>query len=310
MTPTPATVLLARLMARARLRHLQLFVRLAEVGSLKRAAEAMHISQPAASQLLADLEGLVDLPLFERHARGVRLAPAGALLLPRLRPILDAMADASEALSQAQRQGEGVVRLAAITGAVSGWLVRALPAFAQAEPGIQIQVFECEVDRCTELVAQGQAELALCRRPPAMPVGCAFVPHLHDEFVVACGPQHPLAQQTGLSWAQLAQQRWLLPPVQTAARREFDERMRALGAVPETSPVVTRVSALTWAMLRGDRLLTLVPLGVVRQLVQAGQLATVGLAAPVPFAPLGWLLPPGGASVATQRLLQHLQTMD
>jgi len=201
-----------------------------------------------------------------------------------------------------------VVRLAAITGAISGWLVRALPAFAQASPDIQIQVVECEVDRCAELVSQRQVDLALCRAPAAMPSGCTFHPRLHDDFVVACGLQHPLAHRKHVTWETLARERWLLPPVQSAARRAFDERMATLGASPPTSPVVTRVPAVTWAMLRGDRLLTLVPHGVVRQLAEADQLAIVDAHPALPFTPLGWLLPDTGVGEATQRLLRHLET--
>lgn len=306
MEARTASVLLSRLSARARLRHLQLFVKLTELGNLKRSAEALHMSQPAATQLLADLERLVEMPLFDRHARGVRITVAGQALVPAARRVLEALADASESLSAIKRQSQGVVRIAALTGAISGWLVRALPSLAQAQPTIQVQVQECDADRCCELVARGEVDLALCRAPVALPTGCAFHPRLADEFVVACGLAHPLARRKRVAWSTLARERWLLPPVQSAARRAFDERMAALGAEPPTSPVVTRVSALTWAMLQGDRLLTLVPHGVVRQLVEAGQLALVDVQPPLPFSPLGWLLPSSEASEATQRVIAHL----
>ena len=77
MSVTSASVLLNRLQARARLRHLQVLVKVAELRNLRRSAEALGLSQPAVTQLLADLERLVELPLFERHARGVRLTDAG-----------------------------------------------------------------------------------------------------------------------------------------------------------------------------------------------------------------------------------------
>lgn len=302
-----ASVLLSRLTARARLRHVQLFVKLSELGNLKRSAEALHISQPAATQLLADLERLVDLPLFDRHARGVRITTAGLALLPAARRMLDALADASESLDAIRRQNEGVVRVAAITGAISGWLARGLPSLARAQPAIQIQVHECEVDRCSEWVAQRVVDLAVCRAPAALPAGCVFHPRLDDDFVVACGTAHPLARRRRVPWATLARERWLLPPVQTAARRAFDERMAELGAEPTCSAVVTRVSTLTWAMLQGDRLLTLLPFGVVRQLVEAGQLAIVDATPSLRFSPLGWLLPESGVSDATQRVMAHLE---
>lgn len=302
-----ATVLLARLHAKARIRHLQLLVRLAELGNLKRAAEAIHLSQPAVTQLLADLERLVDVPLFDRHSRGVRITPAGAALVPVARRMLDALADASEVLEAMKRRSAGVVRVAAITGVNSGWLVRALPAFAREEPAIQIHVQECEADRCMELVSRREVDVALCREPVALPTGCSFHPQLPDHFVVACGVHHPLARRKRVGWASLARESWLLPPVQTAARRLFDERMRELGASPPTSPVVTRVPALTWAMLQSERLLTLVPFGVVWQLVDAQQLALVDVSPAMGFGPLGWVVQSEGVSAATERFLRHLE---
>jgi DNA-binding transcriptional LysR family regulator len=307
MEPLSATVLLARLQARARLRHLQLFVKVAEVGSLKRAAEALSLSQPAATQLLADLERLVELPLFERHARGVRITPAGDAVLPLVRRALDALADGAEVLSALRHEGEGLVRVAAVTAAISGLLVRALPPFAQAAPALRILVQECDADRCTEQLLRREIDLALCREPPALPAGCRFVPLLADDFVVACGPAHPLAGRRRVAWSTLARERWLLSPVQSAARRAFDERMAALGATPATSPVVTRVSSLTWALLQADRLLTLVPHGVVRQLVAAGQLALVDATPALRFSPLGLLLPESGSSRAVQAFVAHLE---
>jgi DNA-binding transcriptional LysR family regulator len=306
-TDTPsATVLLSRLLARARLRHLHLFIKLAELGNLKRSAEALHLSQPAATQLLADLEQLVGVRLFERHARGVRATPASEALQPAVRRALDALADASESLTSIRLQAQGVVRVAALTSAVSGWLVRSLPAFAQTEPGIQIQVQECEADRCAELVSRQQVDVALCREPQPLPGGCTFHPRLADNWVVACGPQHPLTRRKTVQWATVARERWLMSPVQSGARRAFDERMALLGATPAVSTVVTRVSGLTWAMLQGDRLLTLVPYGVVRQLVEAGQLAIVPVQPSLPFSPLGWLLNDAAVSQATRRFLDHL----
>lgn len=306
MDTRSASVLLARFSARARIRHLQLFVKLTELGSLKRAAEALHMSQPAATQLLADLERLVEIPLFDRHARGVRITTAGQALVPAARRVLEAVADASESIHAIHRQSEGVVRIAAITGAISGWLVRALPSLAQAQPSIRLLVQEVEADRCSELVARREVDLALCRAPVALPGGCDFHPRLTDPFVVACGTTHPLARRKRVPWSALARERWLMPPVQSAARRALDARLAELGVDPPTSTVVTRVSALTWAMLQGDRLLTLVPHGVVRQLVDAGQLALVDAHPALPFSPLGWLIPQTDVGEATRRVIDHL----
>ena len=80
-----ARVLLNRLLAKARFRHLQVLVKLAEVGSVRRTAEAIGMTQPGVTQLLADLEALLDVPLFHRHARGVLPTAACLDLLPLAR---------------------------------------------------------------------------------------------------------------------------------------------------------------------------------------------------------------------------------
>lgn len=80
--------------------------------------------------------------------------------------------------------------------------------------------------------------------------------------------------------------------------------MSGLGAMPRHSPLVTRVSALTRALLQSERLVSLLPWSVVRQLVEAGQLAVIGPDPPLPDAqplgPIGLMLPQDGASVAVR----------
>ena len=306
--PTPsASVLLNRLQAKARLRHLQVLVKLAELRNLKRCAEALGLSQPGVTQVLADLERLVELPLFERHSRGVRIAPAGLQLLPVARRMLDALAEGSEALTALRHQGEGVVRVAAITSAISGLLVRAVPAFALAHPKLQVQLRECDVDQCALLLARREVDLVYCRAPAVSAAGITFRPLVEDRFVVACGTAHPLAGRRGQRWSTLARHRWLLSPVGTAARQVFDQVMTQAGLSPPLSPVVTRVSALTWALLQTQPLLTLVPFGVVNQLVQAGQLALIEPAHDLPFTPLGLLMPDPGEAVAAQTFADFVE---
>lgn len=306
-TPLSATVLLNRLQARARLRHVQVVVKLAELRSVRRCAEALGLSQPAVTQLLADLERLVELPLFERHSRGVRPTAAGQQLLPLARRMLAALAEGSESLTALKRHGDDVVRVAAITGAVAGLLVRLVPDFVRSRPGVQLHVRECDVDQCAWLLARHEVDLVLCREPDAPPAGCVFKPLQPDRFVIACGTAHPLAGRQGVRWTTLARQRWLPSPVGSSARQVFDQVMLDAGADPVLYPVVTRVPALTWALLQAQPLLTLVPYGVVRQLVQAGQLALVEAHSTLPLRPLGLLLPDQGLSSAAQGLVRFAE---
>src|SRR3982074_3055485 len=81
------------------LRPLRYFVAVAEEGQVTRAAERLHLAQPALSQALSKLEAGLRVKLLERHARGVSLTPAGKAFLQKLRGALAAMDDAQDAVS-------------------------------------------------------------------------------------------------------------------------------------------------------------------------------------------------------------------
>lgn len=291
-----ATVLLNRLQSKARLRHLQVLVKIGELRNLKHAAEALGLSQPAVTHLLADLEALVEMPLCERHSRGVRMTEAGHELIPLARRMLDTLASGAEAITAMKLEGEGVVRLAAITGAISGLLVRAVPAFAKLHPRIQLQVMESDVEQWGLQLTRGEVDLIASRQPPSLPAAFAFRPVLGDHFVIACGTQHPLAGRSGVRWSTLVRELWLPAPVGSSARRVFDELVAESGEAPSLCQVITRVSSLTWALLQSERMVTLVPYGVVRQLVEANQLALVGTERAIPFEPLGLIVPEAARS--------------
>lgn len=309
MTLITATVLMNRLQAKARVRHLQVLVMLGELHSVKKTAETIGLSQPAVSQLLGDLESLLGVALFDRLARGVQPTRAGRELIPMATRILEAMAQGSEALAALQQEGEGSVRIAAIAGAISGLLSRAIPAFSLAHPQIQLGVIETGATEWALLLARGEIDMAVCREPRTPPQGCRFLPLMPDRFVIACGPQHPLLRRSALNWPDLFGRAWLPPPVGTSARTVFDQLMNEHEVQAPLSSVVTRVSNLTWAMLKQQHLLTLVPFGVVRQWVDAGELAVLEPPSPLPFTPVGLVMPLEGLSAAAQTFADFISRL-
>lgn len=309
MSLITATVLMNRLQAKAKLRHLQVLVMLGELHSVKKTAESIGLSQPAVSQLLADLESLLDVALFDRLARGVQPTPAGRELIPIAARILETMAQGTEALTALKLQGKGSVRIAAIAGAISGFLSQAIPAFSLAHPHIQLHVMETGSKEWALLLARGDIDLAVCREPRTPPQGCRFWPLMPDRFVIACGPQHPLLRRKALNWPDLFRRTWLPPPVGTSARTVFDQLMNEHEVQAPLSSVVTRVSSLTWAMLKQQHLLTLVPFGVVRQWVDAGELAVMEPPAPLPFTPVGLVMPQEGLSSAAQTFADFVASL-
>lgn len=303
----PATVLLNRLLARARFRHVQVLVRLGELGSVRRTAEAVGMSQPGVTQILGDLETLLDTPLFQRHARGVRVTPAGADLLPFARQLLLGMAATAEAVARRKGLGEGVVRVAATTAALNGLVVRALPEFNESHPSVQVHVNEGLLEDILLAVSRGEVDLVCCRRLGTIPEGWTFETLVPDHFVVVGAADHRLAGKRSVSLAELSRETWLPAPTGSLAREQFDALSARFAGEPALCNISTRVPSITWTLLQRRRLLTLVPYGVVRQFVEAGQLAVLKFKENMPLDPLGMLLPQEDAAPATARMAAFLR---
>lgn len=283
----PPSVLLNRLLSRSRFRHLQMLVKLAELGSLKRTAEDLGLTQPAVTHLLKDLEELLEMQLFYRHARGVRPTAMGAALLPAARRILDTLAHGAEMVAAQHGEAQGAVRVASITGGISGLLVRAVPAFNAIRPEIVVQVAEVDVEQLGLAVARRDADLVLRRRPSILPEGWTFSPLFEDRFVVVCRPHHPLAGRTSIQFDELQSELWLPLPVATAAQALFEDLTRSWDPPAKTCRIITRAPSLSWSLLEQTDMVSLVPHSVVRQLVEAGQYKILHLDAIYPFGSIG-----------------------
>lgn len=303
---TTPTVLASRLLVRARMRHLHVFLKVAELGSLNRAAEAVGLTQPSATHVLSDLEQLLECALFQRHARGMIATPTALALLPLARRMLDTVADWAELTAAMTAHASGVVRVAGITGAVTGLLAPHLPEFARAHPDVLVQVREGDIEQIADWISAHMVDLVLCREPATVPAGWAFGRLLSDELVVVAGPDHPLARRSAPKWDELWRCTWLHGVVASAPRRAFDQLTTAAGVAPPLRLVGARAVSVAWAMLRAEPLLFLVPRSIVSQLLDAGQLVCLDIAVPVPIEPIGVLAPLSNLGSAAQTLLDYL----
>lgn len=299
-------MLLNRLLARGKFRHLQVLLRVAELGSVQRAADAIGVTQSSVTQTLAYLEALVDAPLFRRHARGVTPTPVCVDLLPVARQVLKGLAEGADVLQARQRRGGGTVRLLASLAGVHGVLLDALPAFHTQHPGVQVTLREAEGEDQLLALVRSEIDLVVCRQPAVVPEGWVFEPLLEDCFVIACAPGHPLLRRRPVSWALLGRQTWLLAPAETAARRRFEEMAQHFERTPATHPLVTRVFSATLATLQQAGVLSLLPQTFLHHPVRAGLLATVQPPTPLPMDPIGLMRPNTALGDAAQVLHQFL----
>ncbi|RYH70452.1 MAG: LysR family transcriptional regulator [Alcaligenaceae bacterium] len=284
-----ADQLFSRLVSRTRLKHLQLVVDIAELQSLQKAASAVGLSQPAATQALAEFEAVLGSRLFERHARGMRLSELGIALLPSIRMALQQVQVCANTVIALQGGKRGLVRIAAISAAVSGWLTVALPPFATAHPDIALDIQEVTADDILRLVEHNIVDLLLCREPASLPASHGFTPVLDDRFVVVARAGHPLAGLGAVSDLLLATQTWITPPLTGIAPHEFSELFARLGGTPTTCQMSTRSIMLAKALLSQSDMLALAPYNLMRPLLDEGHMAVLKTQ-DIVLAPLGFVM--------------------
>ncbi len=300
-----AQTLLSRLTTRARLRHMQALVMLDDLRSMSRAAQAMGMTQPAMTQLVAELEHLLETTLFLRHSRGVDPTPVAQDLLPVARRILGAVEEGAELIATRIRRDSGPVRVAATVAGVGALLHRALPALAAAHPNVQVQVDGVVGQALAASFSGEEYDLILCRRQRVVPEGWTFLPCTLDAAVIIAGARHPLVGKTGLGPADLAQSRWLQNHVATIARHIFDDLCDRYGwgSVPEVQ-IISRIPALIWSMLKGGELLCVTPRSVAAPWLQDGALVELPIDIATPLEPVGFYWKPDQSGPSTRHVAQ------
>lgn len=301
-----ASTLFNRLLSRGKFRHIQVLLKLAELGSIQRTGEAIGMTQSGVTQTLAYIERLADTPLFHRHARGVSPTAACAALLPSARNLMQGMLDCAEALHTQKQGSVSSVRLMASAAAVNGLLLHALPDFHTQVPGIQVQLREAEGQDLSLAMARKEIDLLVCRRPDTLPQGWQFHPLFSDRLVVVAGAAHPLAQEAQIDWMDLANERWITAPNGSLARTGLDDIATRLGLQWKTYPLVTRSLVVLHSLLAKEPLIALLPRSFIEPQLEDGSLIALNLNTELPLDPLGVLISGLDATEAALRLSQFL----
>jgi DNA-binding transcriptional LysR family regulator len=174
------------------LRDLELFVAVAEAGSIAKAAEQCHTVASAISKRLSDLEAGYGTALLVRSSKGVAPTPAGVALLARARGVLHQAGQLDRELRDYSSGIRGQVRVFANISAIVEFLPSALASFLSAHPGIQVHLEEHVSSVVIRAVADNTADLGIVS---GMPAGddLMLIPFREDELVLIVQPGHPLA---------------------------------------------------------------------------------------------------------------------
>lgn len=193
------------------LRHLVYFVAVAERLNFSRAAEHLHVAQPAISQQIHSLEKELGEPLFERVGKRVQLTDAGQALLPHARLILSAVEAARNEIRERGKLLKGTVKLGAPPTVSANLLPAKLTAFEKKYPGLDVRLREAGTDTLLKLVEQGELDLAIVSTD-LLPTGIDSQPFLEETYVVAVNTKHPFSHRAAVAMADLAEESFILFP--------------------------------------------------------------------------------------------------
>ncbi|MBL8406093.1 MAG: LysR family transcriptional regulator [Dechloromonas sp.] len=181
---------------------LRLVAAIADSGSLTRAAELVHLAPSSASHRLTQLEAVLGVPLFARHARGLTPTAAGESLLRHARQVfaqLEQMhADLAPYAGGLHRQ----VTVFANTNAINCFLPEDLGDFLREHPQVRISLEEQPSPAIIQAVAAGQVELGVVAAEGSL-AGLENQPYRRDRLVLIVPAEHPLAGRAALAFADV-----------------------------------------------------------------------------------------------------------
>jgi LysR family transcriptional regulator, low CO2-responsive transcriptional regulator len=179
-------------MKNATLRQLKVFEAVARHRSFSRAAEELHLTQPAVSTQVSKLEEHAGLPLFEQLGKKIHLTPAGAQMLQSSREIIQKFQEAEEAMAQFKGVSGGRLNVSVIS-AGDYFFPKLLVEFAQRHEGVTLNFGVCNREELLTQLKENVTDLAVMVRPPEDEdtVAEPFAPH---PYVIVAAPSHPLAR--------------------------------------------------------------------------------------------------------------------
>ncbi|RQZ20626.1 LysR family transcriptional regulator [Burkholderia sp. Bp9031] len=240
------------------LQQLHAFVTIASAGSLGRAAETLHVTQPALSRAIRRLEDEVGAPLFERHTRGMHLTAVGEALLPHAILLQREAEQAREEIDAMRGLARGTIRCGAVGSIASLVLPLAVSGVLQKWPNLRVQVIEGVWDRLAEALVQREIDLALSMAIPDTEEIVAIDDcRWEDNSYVVAALDHPLRAKPGITLADTLDQQWAIPPRGTAPFEHMQQVFVANGlglpnVVVETRSItvlkslVSRSGFLSW----------------------------------------------------------------
>jgi len=296
---------------RLKIRQLLLLSALGELGNLRRSAARLGMTQPAATKLLHDLESALGVQLFERSRNGMTPTLYGETMIRYAQTLLadlDAVCAEVDALSDG---ATGTIAAGIMTSTISEVLPHAIQAMLAQHPHVRVSLMEGTHAMLMGALKRGELDMVLGRVMGGAEMDDVDLELLYeDEFVIVCGPDHPLLQAREVTLADTTSMRWILPQSTTPLRQRIEMLfMEQAGARPRNA--IESASLLTnLSLLQHNTMLAVMPADMVRQFSPGGLLRALPIRLPSLFGPVALITRRNRRrSPAVSAFIEHLRRL-
>ena len=225
------------------IRHLWLFLAVAEERNFGRAAKRLGMSQPPLTEQIQTLEQSLKVKLFERSRRGTKLTPEGAAILPAVKKFAEQLGRLELAVREAASGQRSVLTVGAITSAMVEVLPSLIEKMKATYPDVTISMREIDSVEAVPLLQSGDIDLAFARLEGDLGAGITSIPLREDRLAVALPQLHPYAKRSRIRLASLAGEDFVMF-YRRVSPGYFDSLLTACRSAGFSPRIVHEVSSL------------------------------------------------------------------
>jgi DNA-binding transcriptional LysR family regulator len=269
--------------------QLKTLIHVAELGSLSKASDRLHIAQPALSRQIRQLEKELGVYLFERHGRGMIITDAGSEVLQHATRIMDELEAIRSAVVGGHASFRGAVAIGTTPTIAEIVTVPLVTRIRQAHPDLSIRFSSAFSGYLVDWIQRGELELAISYDLEPLHT-LRIVPVMMESLVLVGPPSTGLAWDKPVNFATLAQQQLVLPSPRHGLRKIMDQCAADVGFKIATSVEADSFGAMI-DLVRHSFGMTALPLASIYNHLQSGTLCAAPLIEPTPMRKLVMVSP-------------------
>lgn len=259
--------------SRIKFRHLQVLIEVARHKSVGKAAEALHVTQPAVTRTMRELEDILETALVEKDGRGIRLSHAGEIFLRHAGESVASVQRGFDSISQALKEEGPPVRIGALPTVSATVMPHVVADFLALKTGSRLTVVTGENRWLLGELRVGGLDLVVGRMAaPELMTGLTFEPLYNEEVVFVVAADHPLAGGRHFSLNELAEYPVLMPTRGSVIRPYVDRLLLTNGIAAFPTVVETVSDSFGRSFVAGHRAVWIISRGVVASDLATGRL--------------------------------------